>query len=499
MIASGELRVIDLPLFEALGLGVEPHAGEPWLENADMAPTFAEGTTRQSLLYLWHSADPQVCDEESPIRFEGMYLLTFGSTFRPQSHVSVHAWEASVRTARRISDLSGRPFDVAIVAGDLTDGAQENELEWTLTALGGGTIDPDSGVNDDPVRGDGNDYTDPFIAVGLGAVPWYATIGNHEVLYTGAFEATDEVRAAAVGDMVYPWAEKLTGNYVEGAANGFRDARTIWGEIVDQGQTPADPRRALLDHPRFLEMVAAAPGEPATHGVDEMNIDAGVAYYAFHPLPGKPIRMIALDSVQLEPASSQAYMSREQLAWLVAELDEAEAAGELVILFSHHTLAELTQNSPVQPAEAMQTVAAYDNVVLHLAGHSHDNGIVRRRSGDSRGYWEVTAASSVDFPSQSRIVELVYEDTGYLSVYVTNLDHNGREDGLAHMARWLSAAREFFSGTSGANVDYDQDWLADVEDRNVLFRIALPAAVVSAIEAEEWPSRIESVETLSAF
>jgi hypothetical protein len=41
--------------------------------------------------------------------------------------------------------VSGRPLDLAIVTGDMTDSAQANELHWLAAILDGGPVHPDSG------------------------------------------------------------------------------------------------------------------------------------------------------------------------------------------------------------------------------------------------------------------------------------------------------------------------------------------------------------------
>ena len=108
-IDSGELSVTDIDRFEGEGLGVRLAAGEPWVEHLELAPNFVEGADRKSLVYIWQAADPQLIDEESPIRFEG-----FEPLYRPHGHLTTQVFESHVRTAQRISDVSGRPFDFAV-------------------------------------------------------------------------------------------------------------------------------------------------------------------------------------------------------------------------------------------------------------------------------------------------------------------------------------------------------------------------------------------------
>lgn len=500
-IVTREIRITDIDRYDDYDIGVELEPGQPWVEHDDLAPGFQQGAGagRKSLLYFWETADPQMIDEESPIRFAGTTLAPIGSTYRPQSHLIAQAYEAQVRSARRISDMSGRPFDFAFIAGDMTDGGQENELDWTTHILTGGRIDPDSGVDDDPVPGPGNDFADPFESIGIG-VPWYPAIGNHETLYSGLFPASEALKAAAVGDEVIDFTSSLPlFGGIEGASNGFRDASTPNADVVTEGHTPADPRRRILDLGEVLSALHDAPGEPAGHGIDSNNLFEELGYYSFHPLAGKPVRFIVLNTLHPTLSTASGGMSRAQFEWLEDELDDAERAGELVIVGSHHKSADLGPSSIVGSGELRALLSSYDNVILHVAGHGHHNSKELIRPGGNhqpeQGYWEIMCASTVDFPMQSRIIELVYEGGGYLSVYVTNLEQNAARDTMGHRALDLAAGRKYFIRGAG----YRDGWEDSLDTVNLLLRFKLPAKVVESIEASDWPTRVESEETLSTL
>lgn len=482
-IDADELRVTDHDAFEEAGLGVRRADGLPWVEHDELAPGFTEGTERRSVAYVWLVADPQVADEESPIRFEA-----FEALYRPHGHLSTQTFEAHVRTAQRISDVSGRPFDFALVAGDVTDGSQHNELEWFAAIMAGGIIDPDSGADDDPLPGPGNDHGDPFISDGL-AVPWYVAIGNHETLYNGGFgPISDEIRTAAAGEAIYAFPL---------FANGFRDGRTIDGAVVDSGTTAPDPMRVPQRYDEVLSILRETPGEPAGHGISD------VAYFSVTPIADKPVRLITLDTVYSDAnvagIGSLGYMEVEQLAWLEQELTDADAAGELVIVMSHHKAADIGDNSPVSGEQLEQALRASRNMVLHVTGHGHRNekALIDTMDADV-GYWELMSAATVDFPMQSRILEIVDERNGFVSIYVTNVDHNSPVDSLAHRGRELAAAKRAF-GTVSEEGDVDAFWQKDVPAQNLLLRIAIDAELSASLAAHEFAARIESLDTLSAF
>jgi hypothetical protein len=96
---SGTLSIFDWQSFGDWGLGVVVEGGTAWRELSELAPGFVQGAERRSVAWIWQAADPQVIDEESPIR-----LSAWSDLYRPQGHLSPHAWEAHVRTAARIEE-----------------------------------------------------------------------------------------------------------------------------------------------------------------------------------------------------------------------------------------------------------------------------------------------------------------------------------------------------------------------------------------------------------
>jgi 3',5'-cyclic AMP phosphodiesterase CpdA len=489
-INAEEVTVADLDEFDALGLGVRWDPGIPWTERTELAPGFVEGADRRSVMYLWQAADPQIIDEESPIRFEA-----WSDLYRPNGHLTVHSFEAHVASASRLSELSGRPFDFALMAGDLTDGSQQNELGWFVQSLVGGAIDPDSGADDDPVAGPDNDYNDPFYANGL-AVPWYAAIGNHETLYNGGFGQLDEVvRAAAVGTTVY---DSMT------FPNGYRDGSTLTAEVRTDGTFPADEARKPLYRREVLATLQSAGGLPSGHGLDLMDVFAGRGYFSVTPVPGRPFRLLVLDTVHTTGMMGEAalgWVDQDQLLWLQRELAEADANDELILVMSHHQLQDISGTSPVAGDDIAAALAASDGVFLLVTGHGHTNETDLLPddwdgADPTLGFWQLMLASTVDFPMHSRVIEVVDERNGYLSVYATNIDHNSPVDSLAHKARNQAAAKLGFGGIA-TTPDIAGDWAGEVANANHLLRIRIPEALSNRLADGDYPARVESLQTLS--
>ena len=79
----------------------------------------------------------------------------------------------------------------------------------------------------------------------------------------------------------------------------------------------------------------------------------------------------------------------------------------------------------------------FGNVVLWLNGHIHANRVSARgdERGSGGGFWEVTTASLVDWPCQSRLVEVIDAGDGFLAIACTMVDHDATNSGGAGRAQ----------------------------------------------------------------
>ena len=118
-------------------------------------------------------------------------------------------------------------------------------------------------------------------------------------------------------------------------------------------------------------------------------------------------------------------------------------------------------------------------VVAWLNGHTHIHSISPvYAEGAPGGFWQVTTASHIDWPQQSRIIELLQTDGG-LVIACTVLDsaaaagYRGTADpaDLAALARELAAndwqVRHLITADGGAGA-------GTAADRNVLLTIEWP-------------------------
>lgn len=182
--------------------------------------------------------------------------------------------------------------------------------------------------------------------------------------------------------------------------------------------------------------------EPARLNDDD---DRNDGYYAFDAGGGK-FRMIVLNSIidGVDPrlptellrnpaALADGGMDRAQFTWLQAQLQDAYARKQLVMVFTHHpdlTFAEYGTFAALVPIEVTAVeldglLASYPNLIAWVAGHTHrhrvrpfkvtgdsgTNGVIAapvacKAPGACTGFWQIESASLIDFPQEQRLIEV---------------------------------------------------------------------------------------------
>jgi 3',5'-cyclic AMP phosphodiesterase CpdA len=405
------------------------------------------GANRKLLTRFVHLADTQLADDESPGRlavFDAMGGTN--AAFRPQEAWGCVMLNSAVRTVNALHAKT--PIDFVITGGDNADNAQKNEQDWFRQIMDGSpSVSCDSGDDDDPVAGAGNDPKDPIFAAGL-KMPWKWVTGNHDIENQGNFPYTADQSAANVGT---------------NAEFGARDWKNPARAIVQKMVVVADSKREMMSRANLLDGIAST-GDG--HGVKDAAARAdGKAFYAFDA-PGGKVRVVVIDTAAETGASSGVLRTGDVMTRVKPLLEKAETDGVYVIVTSHHSsrsLGDGTGLGGTKQSDAMTTAAwrdflgGYPHVILHLAGHSHEHHSELAQPTTGHAYWEIETASLADYPGQMKLVEVWDEDDGFLRIRGIPLDYSQVDDPMAaqfrrmQIADWTAGWSDFNNSDPGAN------------------------------------------------
>jgi len=425
------------------------------------------------LLSLLHLSDAHVMDTVSPARCEWVELLAQDPLWKPLLHMhrpyeALTHWAlaAHVERARQkpVAPWAGRAFDLAISTGDNIDNAQLNELQACISILGGGRtrLSVAGGVHE------------PSAELGAGPWPfWCPDPAVQDLWKPQGYPAVEDFVARASAEVHssgfgFAWTS-LPGNH-----DYMRQGTALPEPMIEQiavgsnktlrrpqGFDPADPLTLFVNAPGQFSVgatrqVTAVPERRAISRDDWLTAHVrhgAVGYTAEQVRRGSADMVIDTEHVRIimldtnHPAGDyQGSIGAAQLAWLEDRLAEVDVQpGRVAVLASHHGSASLNNTRGDDPerlhAEAMTAVAhRHACVVAWLVGHRHVHRVTAH-PGPLGGFWEITTGSTIDWPCQTRAVEIVRHGQGEIEIICTLMDHEAAPDSLAGLH--LNLTRRF--------------------------------------------------------
>jgi metallophosphoesterase (TIGR03767 family) len=447
---------------------------KPLLFAQGEAPLGEAPTVKDVLATFIHLSDLHICDAASPARLEFLdriadpdnplsALVPYIGTYRAQEFLTTQVLESMVQAVNEIKTgpLLDAPISAVIITGDVIDNAQKNELDWYQSLLEGKVVNPTSGATGKPSgpflsdpdtydihyyhpdgapeglpedrphtlhgfpihKGVAEGALAPFKATGL-THPWYAIHGNHDALLQGTAVPTIDIDKLATGSA------KLIGLGEDADLQELFGAFGEIGPAVYPGieslltkETDADSRRALVAIEDWVRVHTECGHD---HG---LNADENQISYWYRDI-GTSIRLVALDTVN-RFGGWQGCIHREQFNWLKNLLEIS--IDKYVVLSSHHPLENLfngyvpeNESAPALEAEVSALLEQYKNVIAWVSGHVHDHKISERTAADGEHmFWEIRTGSHIDWPQQSRSIEIARTTDGQIAIGTVLIDHKG--------------------------------------------------------------------------
>ncbi len=431
------------------------------------------GGKEKSFFYMAHITDTHITDFQSPNRMVKYDGPSIPSAYRPFEGYAPRFLDSFIRTLNDFHYF--RNLDVVLISGDGVDNSQYNEFKWFIDIFNGKEVNLNSGGYKTLIDGPDNEVCDPLTPAGA-KFPWIYVLGNHDELIVGNFPAVD--RSLPPDEQEN---EIKNGNYYKKAVGDQSEAVIGCRYPIDvqnarAGKVNANEERRPLTHRQVINMFYTAEGDVIGHGFSQENIEKDDGNYVYNPSPEIPLRFIVLDTSS-PVGLCDGYITQKLLdEFLKPQLDKALEDKVLVVISSHHPTWALETKSEKSGEDLIALINQYPNVLVHLVGHGHEHRVVPHPAGDSNGYYEVEAPSTLDFPQQGNIYEFVYSGNDVVTIYKTVFDHNSEIGSMSYTGRGIA----ILDIQDGSNPD---NGMGDKTDRNVILNKKIPSDISTKLEA----------------
>ncbi|WP_456505106.1 TIGR03767 family metallophosphoesterase [Arthrobacter sp. UYCu723] len=407
--------------------------------------------------------------------------------FRPQDLFTVHVLDATIRklNAVRRGPLGQRTLDCLVITGDLTNAYALSELAAAVGVFEGLPVTSHPGGGYQGVQDHGPaplelsksiwhpepEYSlippdnwktlhgyptvpgllaaavKPVAAEGAN-FPWYLGFGNHDESGRSASDSPkdDFLDTLRIGNQLpirLPRGMDTSDFWkkVEGSSDSER--QTLIASMPSRKVRASTLRRPFSK----TEFIDALPAN-AAQAPSSSGRNAKVApYYTFEisqdvigimlntASPDGGIRAV-LDTAQAEWLEEQLQRVSRKTYDAKGKLTTSKVQDRLVILFSHHPLSSFDKDErssddgppPLNRSAVLDLLSRFPNVIAWMNGHIHKHRVTPHEGKyEYGGFWEITTASLIDYPQQSRIVELLDNGDGTLSIAATLVDHSAPE------------------------------------------------------------------------
>ncbi len=424
----------------------------------------------RSLLNLIHISDTHICDAQSPTRVEYLdrfadphhplskKLGTLVGTYRAHESLTSQVLESAIQSINRIdlAPITKSKIDTVIVTGDVTDNAQQNELNWFTALFNGGKVRPDSGGRDKwegvggeifyspffwhphgTPKGEQDDFPRalygfptidnlfdavraPFYASGL-RYPWLAVHGNHDALLQGTVAPTVELRSFSVkGEKIFEIADALALKALTEVSE-VGPASYPNADLVPKIQVSPDQSRDFVFEDSWNQNFYR---EDEDNGISASMLGSPRRYWR---KDFSAVTILALDTVNPH-GGWQGSIDLEQFEWLQNELSTLR--NRYVVISSHHPLQDLFNGYTLTSRRVMRDeierfLISQPQVIAWICGHTHRNKLTYFGPDNMHGFWQIETSSLIDWPQQGRIIEIFTDQMEQLWIASTTFNHYG--------------------------------------------------------------------------